>query len=132
MSWLFDRLTDLAVADRLRIVVDTAERVDRDPVHDPELDVLLRRAELLPGTTVVRGAPPLRSVAVDDRREAVFVACGTERAPSLFAGLGERDLTVAVGAHAPGASVKVDALEDLASLLDALVTLRSYVHRIPA
>lgn len=123
MSWLFDRLTDLAVADRLEIVVDT-ERLD-------QLDPMLHRAERLSATAVRRGCPNPLDAWIREPREVRFIASGSTRAGVLFADLGERDLGVAVAAHAPGATMKVENVADLNSLLDALITMRSYVQRIP-
>ena len=55
-----------------------------------------------------------------------------QRGQHLLADLGERDLAVSVGGIIPGSNIQVDAVTDLASLLDALVTLRSYAQRAVA
>lgn len=125
MSWLFDRLTDLAVAERLEIVVDV------EPLDD--LDQLLNRAAQLQSTLVRRGCPNPLDAWIREPREVRFIASGTGSARSgvLFADLEDHDLGVAIAAHAPGANIKVDSLSDLNPLLDALITMRSYVQRNP-
>jgi len=123
MSWLFDRLTDLAVADRLEIVVD-AEPIDL-------LAPMLQRAERLRSTAVRRGCPTPLDAWIREPKQVRFIASGSARAGVLFADLGEHDLGVAVAAHSPGATMQVDNVTDLNSLLDTLITMRSYVQRIP-
>ena len=122
MSWLLNRLTDLAVAERLEIVVD-AEPLD-------ELDPMLQRAEHLQATDVRRGCPTPLDAWVREPHAVRFIASGSVRASVLFADLGDRDRAVAVAAHAPGASMRVDGLSDVNRLLDTLITRRSYVQRI--
>lgn len=129
MSWLFDRLTDLAVADHLTIVIDSLPCSDDNRSTDDELELMLCRARQLPGTSVWNGKRPPVPVCVDESAGAHFVASGMPSGPSLFATLGEHDLGVSVGAVALGANLKVNAVADLASLLDSLVTLRSYAQR---
>lgn len=119
MSWLFDRLTDLAVADRLEIVVDAQVR--------PALVDELQRASALPNTAVtyrVRvGSPPART------RPSRFVASGGGSAHDALTGLGEADLGVALGSPTSSASLHIGRMADLVSLVDSLVTLRSYAQR---
>ncbi len=121
MSWLFNRLTDLAASERLEIVVDA------DPLD--ELDPMLRRAERLRATDVRRGCPTPLDAWIREPRAARFIASGSVRASVLFADLGDHDLAVAVAAHAPGASLRVDGLSDVNRLLDTLITMRSHVQR---
>ena len=113
MSWLFDQLTTLAGADRVHIVVRCAD--------DGRVDALLAEAHHLPQTRVGGRLDEQRGTAL-----CRFVA--TDGDPDLFAGLGDNDLGVAVGAHAPEAHVSVPSMDDLVSLLATLITLRSYVH----
>lgn len=127
MSWLFDRLTDLAVADHLTVVID----VPSD--HHDELAQMLRRARTLASTSIHPASalhpgsqPPLRNAG------GTFVASASPSGRTLFETLGEHDLGVAVGGAAPGATMQVDTVGDLCSLLDALVTLRSYAQRAVA
>lgn len=122
MSWLLNRLTDLAVAERLEILVD-AEPLD-------EVDPMLQRAVHLRATDVRRGCPTPLDAWVREPHAVRFIASGSVRASVLFADLGDRDLAVAVAAHAPGASMRVDGLSDVSRLLDTLITMRSYVQRI--
>lgn len=125
MSWLFDRLTDLAVADHLTVVIDVPT--------DDELSVMLQRTRSLAATSV----GPSTAVRQHDGAEVsrsvgTFVASASPSGRTLFEALGEHDLGVAVGGAAPGASLQVDTVGDLCSLLDALVTLRSYAQRAVA
>lgn len=129
MSWLFDRLTDLAVADHLTIVIDAPAECSTDAAAQDELERMLFRARRLTGTSVWNGSRPPELATVAESGGARFVASGTPTGPALFASLGDHDLGVAVGGAAPGATVQVDAVADLASLLDALLTLRSYAQR---
>jgi hypothetical protein len=117
-SWLFDRLADLAAAERLAIHVDAA--FADDLLH------VLHRAAILP-STVVRFGPPASGDR--DHDEARFVASDNTGSAGSFADLSDRDFGVSVGAHAPGASLKVDDIADVGSLLDALVTLRAHAQR---
>lgn len=110
MSWLFDRLGTLAGADQLQIVVDCTP--------DDRLAHLLTEAAALPATRVA-AAPPSRGLG-----EALFVASDSDTA--AFSNLTDTDVGVAIGGHAPGAHVTVSDLEDLASLLTTLLTMRSY------
>lgn len=125
MSWLFNRLTDLAVAERLEIVVDV------EPLEG--LDHILNRAAQLRRTQVRRGRPNPLDAWIREPRQVRFIASGGGGARSgvLFADLEDHDLGVAIAAHAPGANLKVDSLSDLNPLLDALITMRSYAQRIP-
>lgn len=126
MSWLFDRLTDLAVADHLTIVIDTPPNC-----VDDELGRMLRRAQSLAATSVCAHPDALTDGATSSVG-ATFVASGTLAGPALFRALGEHDLAVSIGGTAPGATMQVDAIADLSSLLDALITLRSYAQRAVA
>lgn len=138
MSWLFDRLTDLAVADHLTIVIDASF----DPSDDlaakinlateDQLEPILCRARQLEGTSVWHGSRPPQLASVAESRGSRFVASGTADGQALFATLGDHDLGVSVGDAALGASVQVNAAADLASLLDALLTLRSCAQRAVA
>ena len=92
---------------------------------------MVHRAEQLPATSVRRGCPTPLDAWIRGPHEVRFIASGSVRAGVLFADLGEGDLGVSVAAHAPGAALKVDNLDDLSSLLDALITMRSYVQRVP-
>ena len=121
MSWLFDRLTGLASAESLEIVIDA------DPLD--ALDPMLQRAERLQSTVVRRGCPKPLDAWIRQPREVRFIASASVRSGVLFADLGDEDLGVAVAAHAPGASIKVDHVTDLNPLLDALITMRSHVQR---
>ncbi|HAP76172.1 MAG TPA: hypothetical protein DCR14_08830 [Acidimicrobiaceae bacterium] len=122
MSWLLDRLTGLAVADRLTIVVDTA--ADRSG----EFGGILRRAATVEGTSVVSAAA--RSAAQQPvRGEVRLVVASSDRGEPWFRALRSDDLGVSVGAASPGADVRVDGLHDAATLIDTLVTLRTHAMR---
>ena len=123
MSWLFDRLTELAVSDRLEIILD-AETSD-------DLSLVLHRASLLPDTRVFADGPSFDSpgLANAGTRGSWLVASAGGAASAHFAELRETDLGIAVAGHAPAATITVDSVADLSSLLDSLVTLRSYAQR---
>lgn len=126
MSWLFDRLTELAVADHLAIIVDTETADDLEPV--------LNRAAALTDTKVLRGNPQRRSSGCHDRPafpvgESRLVASGGGSARPFFADLGAHDLGVSIAVHAPNAALRVERTADLRTLLESLVTLRSYAQR---
>jgi hypothetical protein len=77
MSWLFDRLCELATADQVEVVVD----VDcRHGVHDL-IDVLMRAAEVPQLTVAVTGGGVAHRIAIDlddvpgDLRRLAFVDC---------------------------------------------------------
>ena len=114
MSWLFDRLSQLADADRLDVTVVCAP--------DPRIESLLEEAEMLPSTIVRRSAliefdPDSIHLVAHDSDAAVFERLRLDV-----------DLGIAIGAHAPGAHVAVHDVDDLVTLLATLFTLRSYVH----
>lgn len=122
MSWLLDRLTGLAVADRLTIVIDASA----DPMR--QLAPTLDRASTLEGTTVMAkvkeaGPPP------PTRGELRLVVAASDGTEGWFSSLRTDDLGVSVGAAAPGADVRVDELRDAATVLDTLVTLRAHALR---
>lgn len=122
MSWLLDRLTGLAVADRLTILVDSSSP---PPV---ELDHTLRRASGLSGTTVVSTRPQNAGPQLG-RGELCLVVAASDTGASWFRALSPDDLGVSVGAASPGADVRVDELHDAATLIDTLVTLRAHAFR---
>jgi len=132
MSWLFDRLTDLAVADHLTIVIDIPPGFTDDPAERDEFEQMLRRARLLYGTSVWSGPRPPALATAGESAGARFVASGTPAASALFATLDDHDLGVSVGGVASGAGVQVAAITNVTSLLDSLVTLRSYAQRAVA
>lgn len=114
MSWLFDRLSQLADAETLEVTVTCAV--------DPRVEALLNEAETLP-STIVR-----RSAAAQATTNAARVVAADDDA-TIFEGLrSDLDLGIAVGAHAPSAHVTVHDMDDLVSLLATLFTLRSYVN----
>lgn len=114
MSWLFDRLSQLADAAKLEVTVTCAD--------DPRVEALLTEAATLPATVVRRAA-----LEHPDPSAAHFVAADTDA--SVFEQLRpESDLGVAVGAFAPNCQVTVADMDDLVSLLATLFTLRSYVN----
>lgn len=122
MSWLFDRLTELAVSDHLDIILD--------PAPDDDLGSVLHRASLLPDTRVFAdGASDVVGADHASSRRSRVVASWGGPASEHFADLGPTDLGIAVAGFAPAATIKVDCLADLSSLLDSLVTLRSYAQR---
>lgn len=130
MSWLFDRLTDLAVSEHLTIVVDPATVGEGD--DRSEITQLLRRAGHLMHTSVWEGVRKPELTTIAESRGARFVASGDAGYSALFTTLGPHDLGVSVGGIAPGAALHVDTTPDLASILDALITLRSYAQRAVA
>ncbi len=132
MSWLFDRLTDLAVADHLTIVIDAPPDRGDDLATRVELERMLHWARQLPATSVWNAPRPPDLATVSQSRGSRFVASATAAGPALFASIGEHDLGVSVGGAALGAAVQVNAPSDLASLLDALLTLRAYAQRAVA
>lgn len=131
MSWLFDRLTDLAVSDHLTIVIDapTAAIEQEDAA---ELARMLRRAQSLAGTSVCTSLSQRPLGGAGHSSAATFLASASAAGPELFAALDAHDLGVSVGGAALGATMQVDAVTDLSSLLDALITLRSYAQRAVA
>jgi hypothetical protein len=130
MSWLFDRLTDLAVADHLTIVIDPDTGVG-DPGRS-EIDQMLQRARHLPDTMVWEGVRRPEAITAAEAGSVRFAASSNAECSALFSTLGPHDLGVSVGGIACGAAVHVDSPLDLASLLDALITLRSYAQRAVA
>jgi hypothetical protein len=111
------------VSDQLDIILDAET--------SQELELVLHRAALLPDTRVfAEGSafdPPCR--AVSRTRGSTLVASVGGSASLHFAELRDTDLGIAVSGHAPDATVSVDSVADLSSLLDSLVTLRSYAQR---
>lgn len=130
MSWLFDRLTDLAVSEHLTIVVDPTTVGEGD--DRSEITQLLRRAGHLMHTSVWEGVRKPELTSTVEAGGARFVASGNAAYSALFTTLGPHDLGVSVGGVAPGAALQVDTTPDLASILDALITLRSYAQRAVA
>ena len=86
MSWLFERLTDLAAAERLEIVIDA------DPLD--ALDPLLQRAEQLQSTVVRRGCPRPLDAWIRQPKAVRFIASSSVQSRVLFADLGDQDLGV--------------------------------------
>ena len=86
MSWLFDRLCDLATADQVEIVVDV-DRRHRSPTSSSSageqdlISVLLRAAEVPQLTVVVTGGGVADRIAIDlddvhvDLRRLALVDC---------------------------------------------------------
>ena len=188
MSWLFDRLCEIAVADQVHVML--CADVDAASVHDVSTDLaeVLARAAAVPQLTMMllpNDAPlpvvtrrVLRTVdleeiepggAVDEiaetlRRQRRVPSTGVRlRGPELslieigaggygalpaadadladhrsvlatdVAGrsmelrrVGRRGLGIAIGGVDPDAQVRVETLLDVVSIVDALVTLRSF------
>ena len=103
MSWLFDRLTDLAVADHLTIVIDPGTGVG-DPGRG-EIDQMLQRARHLPDTMVWEGVRKPEAVGQAESNSVRFVASSDAESSALFTTLGPHDLGVSVGGIACGAAV---------------------------
>ena len=126
MSEQRDRLVDLAAAEHLTIVIDSMFDDPRDCASD-RIDQSLQRARLLPRTTVWDSlSPATRHVLQQPASRGLrFVASGSEQAAAFMSSLRARDFGVSVGRTVPGAALRIDAMEDLASLLESLVSTRS-------
>lgn len=180
MSWLFDRLCEIAVADRVEVVIaaqpaprdigDLAEVLAR-VAQVPQVDATVLPAGCAPGTPL---GPALRTIDLDDvptgatavaverllrdaldrgdavrLRGALLELRPADRSPGTTAALADplvsvvvatdqpsagdvlraierRGLGIAVGGVDPDAQVKMDTFTGVVSIVDALVTLRSF------
>ncbi|HWM21827.1 MAG TPA: hypothetical protein VNO51_19195 [Ilumatobacteraceae bacterium] len=123
---LRDRLVDLAAAEHLTIVIDSVFDDSQDGASD-RIDQSLQRARLMPRTAVWDNlSPATRHVLQQPESRGVrFVVSDSEQAAGFMSSLRAQDLGVSMGRAVAGAALRVDAMEDLAELLETLVSTRS-------
>lgn len=133
MSWLFDRLCDLAAADEVGVVFATTleARTTRETAFDL-FDVLEGGADV-PGLDI-RLLPPDglgSTLELDSRLHWIFV---TDRADfcEILNHVSHRGLAVAVGAVQREANVHVADMSGALAIVDALITLRRSAHSTTA
>jgi hypothetical protein len=129
VSKVDDRLVNLAAAEHLTIVIDSVSDDPRDGTSD-RIDQSLQRARLLPRTAVWDSlSPATRHVLQQPMSRGLrFVASGSEHAAAFMSSLRARDFGVSVGRTVAGAALRIDKMEELASLLERLVSTRSNVQ----
>lgn len=141
MSWLFDRLSELAVADRIEIIVGA----DHPSLNDDgalTMSEVLERAASSPKLRVSILSPDEGMASVErliapnagvDEQGSSAMRCviASDRADfgPLFGRVSRTGLGIAIGGVHPDASIKVDALPAATSIIDALITLRNVAHR---
>ena len=188
MSWLFDRLCEIAVADQVQVMLCADVDAASSPDVSTDLAEVLARAAAVPQLTMMLlpNDAPLPVVArrvlstvdleefapggaVDEIAEAlrrqrqvpstgvrlrgpklslIEIGAGGDGAPPADVGdladhrsvlatdvagrstelrrIGRRGLGIAIGGVDPDAQVRVETLLDVVSIVDALVTLRSF------
>lgn len=133
MSWLFDRLCELAVADRIEVIL--AADVPTDPGDDDAVDlaeVLLRAAQVPALSVTILPVGERSPLPADDAGDEVRVVFATDRLGHGrdLARVARRGLAIAVGGVDPAASIRVDDVRGVTSILDALVTLRYFAFGV--
>ena len=129
MSELDDRVVNLAAAEHLTIVIDSVIDDPQEGASD-RIHQSLQRARLLPRTAVWDSLSPATRRVLEQpvSRGLRFVASGSEHAAAFMSSLRGHDFGVSVGRTVAGAALRIDEIDDLATLLQRLVSTRSNVH----
>lgn len=133
MSWLFDRLCDLAAADEVGVVLATT--FEAKPARETSFDLVnvLGSGADVPGLDI-RLLPPDdlgSTLEMDSTLHWIFV---TDRADcsEILHRVSQRGLAVAVGAVQREANVHVADMAGALAIVDALITLRRSAHSTAA